>query len=318
MKPVWLNHSVNTAAALALSALVSANAVAGPNEARGADSTAANKALVLRLSQSLLSGADLQQLGRYFAPNLIAHDPTMANGRTGMLNAIDSLRRALPGHTLTVKRALADRDLVLVHSHVSATPANEMSGMNRLDIYRLDRGVIVEHWNVRADAPTSSASGNSAFSDVYRYNGPQPVLSRERVETNRLLAKAASEEVFGKQNFGLLDRLWAANYIQHNPWVANGRAALQGVIQWISVPGKSYRVTHSLAERDLAAVCAHTVDPGGNPNNEFEGTVVCDLYRVVNFELVEHWDIYQQVSSTSVSGNSMVSSLYRGSQGQSK
>jgi predicted SnoaL-like aldol condensation-catalyzing enzyme len=320
MKPISLNKSVHTAVALMVAALatLAGPAASAPLQDARADITAANRALAVHLSQALLSGADLRQLGQYFAPNLIVHDPAMAGGRTGMVNAIDSLRRSLPGHTLTVKHVLADRDLVLVHSHVSKTPANEMSGFIRLDIYRLDRGLVVEHWKLGAEAPTASASGNSAFSDLYRYSGPAPALSRERIETNRLLAKAASEEVFGKQNFGLLDRLWGANYIQHNPWVGNGRAALQGVIQYISVPGKSYRVTHSLADRDLTAVCAHTVAPGGNPDNEFEGTMVCDLYRVANLELVEHWDVYQGIPSTSVSGNSMVSSLYRGNQGQPK
>lgn len=76
---------------------------------------------------------------------MIAHDPSMTNGRSGMLVAIDQLRRSLPGYTLTVKHILADGDLVMVHSHLSNTPANERSGLNRLDTYRLDRGVIVEH-----------------------------------------------------------------------------------------------------------------------------------------------------------------------------
>ena len=192
---------------------------------------ASNKAIIKELSLALLGGADLQALGRYFAPNLIAHDPVMSNGRGGMLVAIDALRRSLPGHTLTIKHILADRDQVLVHSHISSTPANEKSGLNRIDIYRLDRGIVVEHWDVRNAAPTSSASGNSAFSDLYQYAGPKPVLSDERVEGNRLLVKHVSEEVFGKQNFALLDRLFGVNYIQHNPYVGNGRAALASVIQ---------------------------------------------------------------------------------------
>ncbi len=66
-----------------------------------------------------------------------------------------------------------------------------------------------------------------------------------------------------------------------------------------------------MAEGDLAVVCAHSVSAGGDPKNAFSGTAVCDMCRVSNFELVEHWDAAQRVPTSSLSGNSMFSSLYR-------
>lgn len=309
MKSLLLNRLIGSMVVLG-----AAHAAAEPANVAGIE--AANRNVALHVARSMLGNGDLQEVGRHIAPHLIAHDPAMASGRSGMLAAIDTLRRSLRGYTLTVKHALADRDLVLVHSHLSATPANEKSGLNRIDIYRLDKGMVVEHWSLGGAAAQSSASGNSAFSDLYQYAGTPPVLSRERVELNRLLVTNLSEEVFGKQNFALLERFWAPGYIQHNPYVGNGRAALAGVIEYISMPGKSYRVTHSLGGRDLTAVCAHTSDPGRNPDNQFEGVMVCDLYRVVNYELVEHWDVYQAIPASSVSGNAMVSSLYGANQRQ--
>ena len=263
---------------------------------------------------SSVESSNKDVIREFFAPHVIEHDPVVGNGRGGSLMAIETLRTTLPGQTLTVKHVLGDRDMVMVHSHISAAPANEMSGLNRLDVYRLDRGVIVEHWSVRANAPTRSASGNSAFSDLYQYPTVKPVLTGEQVEGNRLLVKGLSEEVFGKQNFGLLERLWNVNYIQHNPYVGNGRAALQSVIHYISAPGKGYRVIHSMADGDIAAACAHITPQGANPHDEFAGGMVCDLYRVANFELVEHWDIYQPTPTSTVNGNSMFSKLYRGNQ----
>jgi predicted SnoaL-like aldol condensation-catalyzing enzyme len=204
--------------------------------------------------------------------------------------------------------------MVFVHSQVSATPANEMSGQNRYDFYRLDRGWIVEHWVVQGAAPTSSATGNSEFSNLYVYPSPPAPLSRERVEMNRLMVKTLSDEVFSKRNFGLIDRMWGVNYIQHNPYVGSGRAALRDVIEYIAPVGSFYSVVRSMAEGDLTVVCSHNVDPGGNPKNEFSGAAVCDIFRVANFELVEHWDVGQQVPTSSVNGNSMFSSLYRNHQ----
>ena len=271
----------------------------------------ANKSTVLQLSKSMLGQADEKALGRYFAKDLIQHDPALLNGRQAMLNSIHAMRQQMPARTLTVKHILADRDIVFVHSQISATPANEMSGVNRYDTYRLDDGVIVEHWVVQADAPTTSASGNSEFSDLYTYASPPAPVSQDRMEMNRLLAKSLSEDVFALRNFGVLDRLWATNYIQHNPYLINGRAALAGALPYFVPVGNLYSVTRSMSDGDLALVCAHGQAPGSNPADEFSGGAVCDLYRVVNYEMVEHWDVWQAVPATSVNGNSMFSNLYR-------
>lgn len=270
-----------------------------------------NKAVVGRFVAGVMGQADADAVARQVAPHIIEHDALVRSGRQGTAAWIRSMRQSAPGTVITVKHMLADDDMVFVHSHVSATPANEMSGQNRYDFYRLDKGWIVEHWVVQGAAPTRSATGNSAFSNLYAYPTPPAPLSPERVEMNRLLVHTLSDEVFGKRNFALLDRLWATGYIQHNPYVGNGRAALASVMQYISPPGSHYRVVRSMADGDLAVVCSHNVQAGGNPADEFSGAAVCDMYRVANFELVEHWDVGQQVPTSSVNGNSMFSSLYR-------
>jgi predicted SnoaL-like aldol condensation-catalyzing enzyme len=315
MKSIKLRTSAivfsGTLAALAL--LVPAAQAAAPQSewARGgrdANAEAINKKLVGALMADIGGQADAQALGRYFAADLIQHDPMLANGRNAAVQWIDTLRRQQPAQTLTVKHMLADRDMVFVHSQLSATPANEMSGINRYDFYRLDRGVIVEHWLVSAKAPTKSKNGNSQFSNLY----PNPqATSAERAETNRRLVVALSEDVFNNKKFGLLDRFWATGYLQHNPAVPSGRAALAAVIEYIAYPGSSYRVVRSVAEGDLAVVCSQNNDAGEDTSNEFGGWAVCDMYRVAGLELVEHWDVAQAVPTSSVNGNSMFSSLYR-------
>ena len=270
-----------------------------------------NKQIVTKLAANMLGTTDLDSLGHYFAPFLIQHDPLVPNGRAAMLANINQMRQVAPAQALTVKHILADRDLVFVHAQVSATPVNEMSGINRWDVYRLDHGVIVETWSVKAKAPTKSANGNSQFSNLYKYPVPPLPLTDERVEMNRLMVKGLSEDVFSRRKFGLLDTMWGTDYIQHNPAVKSGRAALAAVIEYIAPEGGIYRVTRSIADGDLSMVCAQGNDPGANPKDEFSGWVVCDMYRVDNFQLVEHWDVGQNVPSTSINGNSMFSNLYR-------
>jgi predicted SnoaL-like aldol condensation-catalyzing enzyme len=294
---------------LVASAALIALAAAPANAGRYPQQESTNKAIVSQFVAGVTGTEDADAVARLAAPHIIEHDVTVASGRQGTAEWIRAMRQK--GQAITVKHLLADGDLVFVHSQVSATPDNDMSGTNRWDFYRLDKGWIVEHWVVKAAAPTRSASGNSAFSNLYAYPGTPPALTPVRVEMNRLLVHTLSEEVFGKRNFGLLERMWGVNYIQHNPYVGNGRAALASVIQYIATPGSHYRVVRSMAEGDLGVVCSHNVQAGGNPADEFAGLAVCDMYRVANFELVEHWDVAQPVPTSSINGNSMFSSLYR-------
>ncbi|MEJ7807188.1 MAG: nuclear transport factor 2 family protein [Telluria sp.] len=310
MKLTWpSNYTVFfTGAVMALAALP---AHAGHKE----DVERYNKALVTKFVTAIGSTTDADVVVRtQVAPFVIQHDPLVTPGREGTAAWIRELRAKSPAQAISVKHMLADRDMVFVHSHVSATPANEMGGgTNRYDFYRLDKGWIVEHWVVKGRAVTRSASANSQFSNLYAYPAsPAPaVMTPERTEMNRLMLTTLSDEVFGKKNFGLLDRMWATNYIQHNPQVPNGRAALASVMQYISPPGSIYRVVRSVADGDLGVVCAQSQAAGSDPADEFSGTAVCDLYRVANFELVEHWDVLQAVPTSSLNGNSMFSSLYR-------
>ena len=286
--------------------------LAAPALARDMQQEAANKATVLQLSQSMLGAAPLESLRAYFAQNLIQHDPAVGDGREAMLSWIASQRALAPARSLTPRHVLADGEFVFVHSQLSATPGNEMSGQNRYDIYRLEHGVVVERWAYAAPAPTRSANPNSAFNDAWNYNGPAPAVPAERVALHRQLARQLSEEVFSKRNFGLVSRFWNSGYLQHNPWVPNGRAALQDALPYIVPTGNVYRVVHALADGDLALVCAQGQDPGANPRDEYSGYAVCDLYRMVNLEMVEHWDVAQAVPATSANGHSMFSLLYRG------
>ncbi len=308
MKPIFAIKS-GTLLPGVLMALAALPAQAGHKE----DVERYNKALVSQFVAEVGSGTDADIVARRVAPFIIQHDPLVTPGREGTAAWIRALRAKAPAVSINVKHLLADGDMVFVHSQVTATPANEMSGTNRYDFYRLDRGWIVEHWVVQAKAPTRSANGNSAFSNLYAYPAtPAPAnMTPARTEMNRLMLATLSDEVFGRKNFGLLDRMWSPNYIQHNPYVGNGRAALASVIQYIAPPGSMYRVVRSMAEGDLGVVCSQNQEAGSDPLNEFSGAAVCDMYRIANFELVEHWDVAQSVPTSSLNGNSMFSSLYR-------
>lgn len=305
-----MKQFLRTPVTLLASAAVLALSMAPAHAVRNKTSEAANRLLVSNFVSGVISAKDPELVALQVAPNMIQHDALYVDGRRGMVDWINKLRSVLPLRTMTVKHMLADGDMVFVQTHLSDKPASEFGGTNRYDFYRVDHGSIVEHWAFSGKAPTRSANGNSQFSDVYQYPDGRSLLTEEQVEFNRLFVKGLSEEVFNKRNFGVIDRLWNVNYLQHNPSLPSGRAPLAAVIASFVTPGSTYKVALSVAEGDLSVVCAQSLEPE-EPKSEFAGYAVCDMYRVANFELVEHWDVAQAVAANSLNGHSMFSSLYR-------
>jgi len=85
-------------------------------------------------------------------------------------NALHDLRvRALlagvkeqfPGLQIDVKRAFADGDFVILHVHIKLQP--EELGLAVVEIFRLEHGKMVEHWDVRQPMPDKSLNSNGMF-----------------------------------------------------------------------------------------------------------------------------------------------------------
>lgn len=93
-----------------------------------------------------------------------------------------------------------------------------------------------------------------------------------------------------------------AEYIQHNPLVADGKQAFIDYFEEMGrdYPDKSIEFVRAVAEGNLVAL--HTVQtwPG---NDQY---VTMDFFRFDDKgKIVEHWDAIQEVPSETKNGNSM-------------
>jgi predicted SnoaL-like aldol condensation-catalyzing enzyme len=73
------------------------------------------------------------------------------------------------------------------------------------------------------------------------------------------------------------------------------------------MPGVVATVKHVAAEGEFVAVHWQA---SATPDDEFSGQAVIHLWRVTDAQVVEHWDGFQNVRPSSVSGNSMLSDVY--------
>ena len=78
------------------------------------------------------------------------HNRNIPDGLTGIANYVRQFAKQFPDFTYDVKRIIADGDYVIFHSHAtikSAHRGNDKKGLNITDIWKLDEGMIVEHWD---------------------------------------------------------------------------------------------------------------------------------------------------------------------------
>lgn len=95
---------------------------------------------------------------RHVSENYIQHNPTAQDGREGAIALLEKFVSA-PGFQASVKRIIAEHDMVVSHMHLQLEENDP--GIAVADIWRLENGKIVEHWDVMQPVPQTTASGNS-------------------------------------------------------------------------------------------------------------------------------------------------------------
>lgn len=91
------------------------------------------------------------------------------------------------------------------------------------------------------------------------------------------------------------ERFGSGDYIQHNPIIADG---IEGVIKTVGdltkrFPEYAYDVKHILVDDDIVTTHSHATLRKSHRGNVRKGFNITDRWRVVNGELVEHWDSIQ-------------------------
>lgn len=66
-----------------------------------------------------------------------------------------------PDYRSEIVRSATDGDLVWLHVH--STNGEDDRGQAVVDIFRVEEGMIVEHWDVIQDVPEPSANTNTMF-----------------------------------------------------------------------------------------------------------------------------------------------------------
>lgn len=121
----------------------------------------ANKQTVLAFYEAGLNDKDADAAVRLLGDRYVQHNPRIADGVEGFRAFVAGLRSDFPDLRAEVTRLFAEGDHVIAHTHGVRVPGGP--GTAIVDIFRLEDGKIVEHWDVMQPVPESSANPNGMF-----------------------------------------------------------------------------------------------------------------------------------------------------------
>ena len=115
---------------------------------------------------------------------------------------------------------------------------------------------------------------------------------------DQALVLEAMTSLFQRHDASAVERLYASDYIQHNPGIPQGRDALMALVANLS-PAVFYEPGLIVAEDDLVAIHGRIRGWANAPQ------VVVDFFRIEGDKLAEHWDVLQDEVQDAVGGVSM-------------
>jgi predicted SnoaL-like aldol condensation-catalyzing enzyme len=123
--------------------------------------TESNRASVLRFVDLFYRQKDVRQaFATFVAEDYVQHNPNIPDGREAAIEHLEPLF-SRPESRFDVKRVLVDGDLAAVHLH--GRPNENEAGGAVVDLFRLDKGLIVEHWDVLQPLPKHAINPHPMF-----------------------------------------------------------------------------------------------------------------------------------------------------------
>lgn len=247
-----------------------------------------NKEKATAVNTAVMAG-DVAAAAALVKENYIQHTPVVTDGRKGLEALVTKIKnKEIPAPKITNIRIFEDGNYVVLHHDVYWPNRKAM-----FEIFRFEDGLAAEHWSGITDHPETTVNGHSMV------DGAAEVKDRQHTEKNRKLAQGFVETVLIKGQFDRILDFYAADIIQHNPFIENTVPGLIKGVEELQKKGIAIRIEkifRVFAEGNFVLVCSEGKF-GDKP------TAFFDLFRVEKDKIVEHWDVLQEIPGKSANQN---------------
>ena len=114
----------------------------------------ANRRVVVTMYNLLMNEHKVDEAPEYIDPHYVQHNVRAPDGKEFLRGAFKARFAEHPKLTSDIKRTIADADLVVVHTHERYDPDDASDpGTIIMDVYRVENGLIVEHWDAYMPVP---------------------------------------------------------------------------------------------------------------------------------------------------------------------
>ena len=120
-----------------------------------------NKDAAVSFLKMASSGDIREAYSKFVGPGFKHHNPYFEGSAETLIAAMEENARDNPNKTLDVKSAIAEGDLVAVHSHVRPEP--EDRGAAVVHLFRFENDRIVELWDLGQEVPEQSPNQHGMF-----------------------------------------------------------------------------------------------------------------------------------------------------------
>ena len=120
-----------------------------------------NKDAAISFLKMASSGDVREAFSKFVGPGFRHHNPFFEGSAETLMKAMQENARDNPGKTLDFKSAIAEGDMVAVHSHVRLRA--DQPGAAVVHLFRFEEGRIVELWDVGQGVPEDSPNQFGMF-----------------------------------------------------------------------------------------------------------------------------------------------------------
>ena len=251
-----------------------------------------NKEVVIEVFDEVIGKGNIDALNRLLSEDYIQHDPLLETGRAPLIQFLkesDTFSKPTQGGVL---RIIEDGDFVAVHSDY---PMGDTK-LAWFDLFRLEKGVIVEHWDVVQEQPEKVASGRTML------DGPTDITDRDKTRANKQLLKAFFDTVLIAGQVDKAANFFAKDtYLQHDPNFPDGLSSFLETMKKLQAQGTplTIKTLHRVVGEGNFVLTQSEGEFGGKPS------AIYDLFRVENGKIAEHWDVIQEIPAESKNTNGM-------------